>query len=85
MAKVVIYTGGMCPFCYSAKRLLKAKGADFEEIDVTFSMAKRREMTAKAGRSSVPQIWIGDTHVGGCDELLELDAEGRLDPMLADA
>lgn len=82
MAKVTIYTTGLCGFCHAAKRLLKDKGVAFEEIDVTFSPGKRREMAAKAGRRSVPQIWIGETHVGGCDELYALDHEGKLDPLL---
>lgn len=82
MQKVTIYTTAMCPFCHAAKRLLKQKGADFEEIDVTFSPAQRREMARKAGRTSVPQIWIGATHVGGCDELHALDAAGHLDKLL---
>lgn len=82
MRKVTIYTTALCPYCHSAKRLLKQKGADFDEIDVTFSPGKRREMAAKAGRTSVPQIWIGDSHVGGCDELYALDAEGELEPLL---
>jgi glutaredoxin 3 len=82
MAKVTIYTTGLCGYCSAAKRLLKSKGVEFDEIDVTFSPAKRREMAEKAGRSTVPQIWIGATHVGGCDELHALDAAGRLDPLL---
>lgn len=83
MAKVTIYTTGMCPYCYAAKKVLSDKGVAFEEIDVTFSPAQRREMAEKAGRTSVPQIWIGDTHVGGCDELMALDRAGSLDTMLA--
>lgn len=82
MPKVIIYTTALCSYCYMAKRLLKKKGAEFEEIDVTLNPRKRREMAEKAGRTSVPQIWIGDTHVGGCDELHELDACGRLDSLL---
>jgi glutaredoxin 3 len=82
MAKVTIYTTGLCGYCHAAKRLLKKKGVMFDEIDVTFSPGKRREMAEKAGRTSVPQIWIGDTHVGGCDELHALDAAGQLDPLL---
>lgn len=83
MAKVTIYTTGMCPYCYAAKKLLQDKGADFDEIDVTFNPAERKEMAARAGRTSVPQIWVGDTHVGGCDELMALDRKGALDTMLA--
>ena len=83
MAKVTIYTTGMCPYCYAAKKLLQDKGADFEEIDVTFNPSERKTMAARAGRSSVPQIWVGETHVGGCDELMALDRKGALDTMLA--
>ncbi|MGI9477674.1 MAG: glutaredoxin 3 [Hyphomicrobiaceae bacterium] len=83
MAKITIYTSMWCPYCSMAKRLLQGKGADFEEIDVTMNAAKRSHMTELAGgRTSVPQIFIDDAHVGGCDELHALDAEGKLDPML---
>ena len=82
MAKVEIYTTALCGFCYRAKRLLKAKGAAFTEIDVTFSPGKRARLAERAGSRNVPQIWIGDLHVGGSDELYELDAEGRLDTLL---
>lgn len=83
MAKITIYTSMWCPYCSMAKRLLKGKGANFEEIDVTMNATKRAHMTELAGgRTSVPQIFIDDTHVGGCDELHALDAEGKLDPLL---
>lgn len=83
MAKVVVYTTDMCPYCYRAKRLLTQKGVAFEEIDVSLDTAKRAEMAEKAGgRRSVPQIFIGATHVGGSDELHALEAEGKLDPLL---
>jgi len=83
MAEVTIYTTGLCGFCYRAKALLKAKGVAFEEIDVTFSPGKRAEMRAKAGGSgSVPQIWIGERHVGGSDELYALERSGELDALL---
>lgn len=82
MAKVTIYTSGMCPYCYAAKKLLKTKGVDYEEVDVTFKPSLRKEMAAKAGRTSVPQIWIDENHVGGCDELMALDQQGALDTML---
>lgn len=85
MPKVEIFTSLMCPYCSSAKSLLKNKGVDFDEIDVTFSPRKRRDMAQRAGRTSVPQIWIGGEHVGGCDELQALDASGKLDPMLNSA
>ena len=86
MPKVTIYTTFMCPYCHAAKELLGRKGAAFEEIDVSYSPALREEMIRKAGgRTTVPQIWIGETHVGGCDELHALDDQGKLDPMLASA
>lgn len=84
MAKVTIYTTPICPYCQMAKQLLQRKGAPFEEIDVMGKPVLRAEMQAKAGgRTTVPQIWIGDQHVGGCDDLYELDAAGGLDPLLA--
>ncbi|MCP1336150.1 glutaredoxin 3 [Futiania mangrovi] len=85
MSTITIYTTMMCPYCSRAKSLLKRKGASFTEIDVTFEPGIRREMAEKAGRTSVPQIWIGDRHVGGCDELFALDAAGELDPLLSGA
>jgi glutaredoxin 3 len=84
MSHVTIYTTSLCPYCHMAKRLLREKGVAFDEIDVGSDAALRREMTAKAGgRTSVPQIWIGDRHVGGCDDLYALDRQGGLDPLLA--
>jgi glutaredoxin 3 len=81
--RITIYTTFMCPYCHAAKELLEKKGAPFEEIDVSYNPTLREEVGRKAGgRTSVPQIWIGDTHVGGCDELHELDSAGRLDPLL---
>ena len=86
MAKIIIYSTLMCPYCHAAKQLLKQKGADFEEIDVTFNSDKRSEMREKAGgRTSVPQIFIDGTHIGGCDDLHALDRAGKLDPMLQGA
>lgn len=86
MAKIIIYSTLMCPYCHAAKQLLKQKGAAFEEIDVTFNSNKRAEMREKAGGSNtVPQIFIGDTHIGGCDDLHDLDRAGKLDPMLQGA
>jgi len=83
MATVKIYTSKMCPYCIAAKRLLKKKDVTIDEIDVTFDYPTRQAMTKKAGGStSVPQIFIGDTHVGGCDELMALERKGALDPML---
>lgn len=80
---VTIYTTWTCGFCRMAKALLARKGVAFEEIDVTFDGARRQEMALKAGgRTSVPQIWIGDRHIGGCDDLYELEREGKLDTLL---
>lgn len=84
MAKVVMYSSGMCPYCYRAKALLQQKGVAFREISVDMNPQARREMREKAGGvNTVPQIWVGDTHVGGCDDLYALDARGKLDPLLA--
>lgn len=83
MAKVTIYTTSLCPYCTMAKRLLTKKGVAFDEIDVGARPALRAEMEERSGRQTVPQIWIGDAHVGGCDDLYALDDAGRLDPMLA--
>jgi len=80
---IVIYTKSTCPYCHAAKALLREKGAAFEEISVDGDYAAQAAMARKAGRSTVPQIWIGQTHVGGCDDLHALDAAGRLDPLLA--
>ena len=83
MARIEIYTTMMCGFCHAAKRLLKQKGVDFIEIDVMFKPDRRREMMERAkGDSRVPQIFIGDVHIGGCDELYQLDRQNRLDSML---
>lgn len=81
-AKVVIYTTRFCPYCIRAKALLDSKQVEFDEIAVDQDMAKRREMMEKAGRHTVPQIWIGEQHVGGCDELYMLERAGRLDGLL---
>ena len=84
MPPIVIYTKSTCPYCHAAKALLRRKGASFEEISVDGDRARQALMAAKAGgRSTVPQIFIGETHVGGCDDLHDLEATGRLDPMLA--
>lgn len=86
MAKVEIYSSKLCGFCYAAKSLLKGKGVDYKEIDVTFRPGRRGEMMRRAnGRHSVPQIFIDDVHVGGCDDLVALDRAGRLDSMLSAA
>jgi len=84
MPKIVIYTTPFCPYCHRAKRLLTQKGASFEEIDVSGDWAAREALMNKAGGlTTVPQIWIGDTHVGGSDELAELERTGKLDALLA--
>ena len=84
MANIEIYTSPFCGFCYHAKNLLSKKGVDFTEIDVTFHPGRRPEMMARAnGQRTVPQIFIDDAHVGGCDELYALDADGKLDPLLS--
>ena len=84
MASVVIYTRDYCGYCEAAKELLRSKCIDFTEIDVTGNRDRRAEMVARAnGRSTLPQIFVGATHVGGCDDLYALDEEGRLDPLLA--
>jgi glutaredoxin 3 len=83
MPPVTIYTKSWCPYCSAAKDLLKAKNVDFTEIAVN-SAADQATMAKKAGgRSTVPQIWIGERHVGGCDDLYALDSEGDLDKLLA--
>jgi glutaredoxin 3 len=80
---VVIYTAELCGFCSAARRLLSDKGVEFQDIDVTGRAAERAELARKAGgRTSVPQIWIGATHIGGCDDLYALERAGRLDAML---
>ena len=84
MAVITIYTAMFCTFCGRAKNLLKQKGVEFEEIDVTFSATKRRKMADLAnGRTSVPQIFINQRAIGGCDDLFELDKLGKLDAILA--
>ena len=84
MSGITIYTTGLCAFCYRAKALLDGKGVLYEEIDVTFSPKHRAEMAVKAGgETSVPQIWIGERHIGGSDELQEMDLTGELDRLLA--
>lgn len=83
MPPITIYTTSLCPYCSMAKRLLQQKGAAYREIDVGRNPGLRAEMQEKSGRHTVPQIWIGDRHVGGCDDLYALDAEGGLDPLLA--
>jgi glutaredoxin 3 len=83
MAHVKMYTTQVCPFCIRAKALLKQRGvAQIEEIRIDLDAAQRDHMMAITGRRTVPQIFIGDTHVGGCDDLVALDQKGELLPML---
>lgn len=83
MKPVEIYTSPLCGFCHAAKRLLNQKGIDFSEIDVLANPARKPEMIQRAGgRRTVPQIFIGQTHVGGCDDLFDLERSGKLDPLL---
>ncbi|MBW8309545.1 MAG: glutaredoxin 3 [Candidatus Paracaedibacteraceae bacterium] len=83
MVNVVIYTTQFCPYCVKAKALLKKKGVEFQEIDVSGDDALRNSMITKAGgRRTVPQIFIGETHVGGCDDLYALEGAGKLNPLL---
>ncbi len=84
MARVTMYLTATCPYCQSAERLLAEKGAtDVEKIRVDVHPERRAEMMQRSGRRTVPQIWIGEQHVGGCDDLHDLDREGRLDALLA--
>jgi glutaredoxin 3 len=84
MKTIRVYTTPFCPYCVRAKSLLKKKGAEFEEIDIMMDEEARQEMQANSGGArTVPQIFIGDTHVGGCDELYALEQAGKLDPLLA--
>jgi glutaredoxin 3 len=83
MPKIAIYTTRFCPYCHAAKQLLTRKGVEFTEIDVSGDPKGRSEMVARAnGRMTVPQIFIGSTHVGGYDELSALERAGKLDPLL---
>jgi glutaredoxin 3 len=80
--KVLMYCTASCPFCHSAERLLASKGAEIEKVRVDLEPERRAEMTQKSGRRTVPQIWIGERHVGGCDDLYALERQGGLDPLL---
>jgi glutaredoxin 3 len=84
MAKVVMYSTGVCPYCLMAERLLKSKGVEqIEKIRVDLDPGRRKEMMDRTGRRTVPQIYVGDRHVGGYDYLAALDRAGGLDPLLA--
>ncbi len=84
MQPVEIYTTPLCGYCHAAKRLLNTKGISFSEIDLSRQPERRPEMNQRSsGRTTVPQIFIGATHVGGCDDLFRLDRDGKLDALLA--
>ena len=83
MAKVLMYSTGVCPFCLMAERLLRAKGVDIEKVRVDLEPERRHEMMTRTGRRTVPQIYVGERHVGGYDDLAALDRSGGLDPLLS--
>ncbi|MEQ1706943.1 MAG: glutaredoxin 3 [Terricaulis sp.] len=85
MRSVTVYTRAFCPYCTRAMSLLKRKGAPVTEIDATFDPCKKKEMVERSGRWTFPQIFVGETHVGGCDDLHALEQQGGLDPLLAGA
>ena len=82
---VVVYATGWCPYCQRARALLAKKGLEFREIDVEEDGKLREEMIARSGKRTVPQIFIGDKHVGGCDDLYALDGSGELDRLIQGA
>jgi len=82
MPKIIIYSKEVCPYCVRAKALLTRKNAAFEEIKITTDEQKEEMMKKSGGRMTVPQIFIGDFHVGGCDDLYALESEGKLDALL---
>jgi len=82
IVKVLMYTTAVCPYCQMAERLLVAKGVEVDKVRVDLDPARRAEMMEKTGRRTVPQIYIGETHVGGYDDLAALDRAGKLDPLL---
>tara|TARA_B100001063_G_scaffold149337_1_gene139344 strand:- start:261 stop:515 length:255 start_codon:yes stop_codon:yes gene_type:complete len=84
MKDTLIYTTAICPFCVRAKMLLDHKGVEYTEIDIHRQQGARQEMMQRANRHTVPQIFIGDTHVGGCDDLFALEHQGKLDALLAE-
>ena len=81
-AAIVMYSTSWCPYCARARALLQHKGVQFEDIDIEAQPQRRQEMQDRSGRRTVPQIFIGNHHVGGCDDLHALDARGELDPLL---
>jgi len=82
MAKVTMYSTGVCPYCQMAERLLTAKGVAIDKVRIDLQPERRTEMMEKTGRRTVPQIYVGDTHVGGYDDLAALDRAGKLDELL---
>lgn len=82
MAQVTIYTRAFCPYCSRAVSLLEQKGVEFDEIDAGMDAAKRKEMIQRSGRTTYPQIFIGEQHIGGCDDMMALERAGKLDPLL---
>ncbi|RTE65160.1 glutaredoxin 3 [Amphritea opalescens] len=84
MAKITLYSNSWCPFCRRAKMLLDSKGAAYTEINVEAVSGARQEMIKRSGRTSVPQIFINELHVGGCDDLFALEQKGKLEKLLAD-
>ena len=80
---ITLYTTAICPYCVAAKNFLKSKGRDWTEVRIDTDPAEREKMVARTHRTSVPQIFIGDTHVGGYDDLIALHRAGKLDPLLA--
>ena len=84
MSHVTIYTKPYCPYCVRALMLLEQKGVEFTEIEAAFDPEKRQEMMQRSnGRATFPQIFIGDEHIGGCDDMMALERDGKLDPLLA--
>ena len=83
MRRVTVYTRAACPYCTRAVALLQHKGVEIDEIDATADPEKRQEMIQRSGRFTFPQIFVGETHVGGCDDLHALEMRGGLDPLLA--
>lgn len=82
MTDVVIYSTQVCPYCVRAKQLLQRKGVSYREVDVSFDQAERMALVARTKQRTVPQIFINDQHIGGCDELYALERNGQLDPLL---
>ncbi|MBU2134955.1 MAG: glutaredoxin 3 [Alphaproteobacteria bacterium] len=85
MPNVTLYTKPFCPYCVRAMTLLEKKGVEFTEIEAAFDPEKRQEMNQRSGRNTFPQIFIGDRHIGGCDDMMELERAGELDALLGQA